>query len=538
MTNFHILNVFDAAGHASLLMLAIPNASLLLILLMDPNMCTMSIAHQLLQHLLYTMPNSIVPPRVRCPMGNTLPQDKQGFRCCAICGWKVHLKELSKLTIPANACQCHHAMKEGVGRPMQRTTDLRKLLNCTRPIWDDDEEYTEYPDPWLSNSNEGPGLTPPQPAQPNSNEYSGLTPPKPAHVAPIDAPSTPNLAPTAPRLLDEAFCAEKTLDCVQALLHEKVGKGVKVWELRKLPRSESLFRLRGLGLNEYEVQRAQWALDQPRRWPVAKLFKEAGGAEHVMGPQSIRDPPAFSPFSPDKSPSPPPSRMPSKNQTHEVLYNIDPNRGPLVPSSRSKATCSQQAIATTLQSRPLDSTPPCVNAIARKLGNARGKGKGNGKGKGHSSARHVGESRKGKGNRKEHSLAGQVGEIGKGKGKENGNGNGNGKGKGKGKGSDFGQGKGNECHRIAASKPRNANSKPVPDAISVCSSRSSSSSSRGRCYLSGSDGEASHITMASYYLSEASTPGGTVPPPRHVSRERIPRHTPLSNPVGKRTRRS
>ena len=51
MTNFHILNVFDAAGHASLLMLAIPNASLLLILLMDHNMCTMSIAHQLLQHL-------------------------------------------------------------------------------------------------------------------------------------------------------------------------------------------------------------------------------------------------------------------------------------------------------------------------------------------------------------------------------------------------------------------------------------------------------------------------------------------------------
>ena len=62
---------------------------------------------------------------------------------------------------------------------------------------------------------------------------------------------------------------------MQALMHEKVGKGVKEWELKKLPRSESHLRLRGLGLNEYEVQRAQWALDQPLRWPVAKLFKKA-----------------------------------------------------------------------------------------------------------------------------------------------------------------------------------------------------------------------------------------------------------------------
>ena len=146
MTNFHILNVFNAAGHASLLMLAIPLASFLLILPMDPNMCTMSIAHQLLQHLSYTMPNSIVPPRVGCPVGNTLPQDKQGFRCCAICGWKVHLKEVPKLTVPANTCPCHHAMMEGVGRPMQRSTHLRKL--CTRAICDEDkEEYTDYPDP-------------------------------------------------------------------------------------------------------------------------------------------------------------------------------------------------------------------------------------------------------------------------------------------------------------------------------------------------------------------------------------------------------
>ena len=145
MTSFHILNVFNAAGHASLLMLAIPLASFLLILPMDPNMCTLSIAHQLLQHLSYTMPNSIVPPRVRCPVGNTLPQDKQGFRCCAICGWKVHLKELPKLTVPANTCPCHHAMMEGVGRPMQRSTHLRKL--CTRAICEEDkEEYTTLPD--------------------------------------------------------------------------------------------------------------------------------------------------------------------------------------------------------------------------------------------------------------------------------------------------------------------------------------------------------------------------------------------------------
>ena len=113
---FYFLNLDK--GHASLLMLAIPNASFLLILPMDPNMWTMFIAHQLLQHF----PNSIVPPCVRCPVGNTLPQDKQGFRCCAICGWKVHLKELPKLTVPANMCPCHHAMMEGVGRPLQRST--------------------------------------------------------------------------------------------------------------------------------------------------------------------------------------------------------------------------------------------------------------------------------------------------------------------------------------------------------------------------------------------------------------------------------
>ena len=145
MTKFHILNVLSAPGHASLLMLAIPNASFLLILPMDPNMCTISTAHQLLQHLLYTMPNSILPPHVRCPVGNALPRDKNRFRCFATCGWKVHLKEQPKLTVSANTCPCYHATMEGVGRQI-----LSKHLpkTWTRAIWseEDDEEYN-VPDP-------------------------------------------------------------------------------------------------------------------------------------------------------------------------------------------------------------------------------------------------------------------------------------------------------------------------------------------------------------------------------------------------------
>ena len=57
----------------------------------------------------------------------------------------MHLKELPKLTVPANTCPCYHAMMEGVGRQIL-SKYLRKTWTRAVRSEEDDEEYT-VPDP-------------------------------------------------------------------------------------------------------------------------------------------------------------------------------------------------------------------------------------------------------------------------------------------------------------------------------------------------------------------------------------------------------